>query len=88
MPEIIALMSQILSASSISKMFSYCTFVLRIGEQMIGPWGWSSGQRARLQLRRSEFESRRSLQILFRKILFENSATKQKVKMSVGLTKF
>ena len=55
---------------------------------MIGPWGWSSGQRARLQLRRSEFESRRSLQILFRKILFENSATKQKVKMSVGLTKF
>ena len=41
-----------------------------------GQWWWSSGQRARLLLRRSEFESRWSLQFLFCK-LFEKNENKQ-----------
>ena len=42
-----------------------------------GQWWWSSDQRARLLLRRSEFESRWSLQFLFRK-LFEKNENKPK----------
>ena len=40
-------------------------------------WWWSSGQRARLLLRRSEFESRLSIQFLVCK-LFEKDANNQK----------
>ena len=43
----------------------------------IGPWWWSSGQRARLLLRRSEFESRWGLQF-FCKIVVEKNENKQK----------
>ena len=42
-----------------------------------GQWWWSSGQRARLLLWRSEFESRWSLQFLFCK-LFEQNENKKK----------
>ena len=34
------------------------TFVTKQTFSQIGPWWWSSGQRARLLLRRSEFDSR------------------------------
>ena len=43
----------------------------------IGPWWWSSGQRARLLLRWSEFESRWGLQF-FCKIVIEKNENKQK----------
>ena len=42
-----------------------------------GPWWWSSGQRARLLFRRSEFESRWGLQF-FCKIFIEKNENKQK----------
>ena len=42
-----------------------------------GLWWWSSGQRARLLLRRSEFDSRWSLQF-FCKIVVEKNENKQK----------
>ena len=41
------------------------------------PWWWSSGQRAHLLLRRSEFESRWGLQF-FCKIVIEKNENKQK----------
>ena len=43
----------------------------------VGPWWWSSGQRARLLLRWSEFESRWGLQF-FCKIVIEKNENKQK----------
>ena len=42
-----------------------------------GPWWWSSGQHARLLLRRSEFESHWRLQF-FCKIIIEKNENKQK----------
>ena len=44
---------------------------------ILGLWWWSSGQRARLLLRRSEFDSRWSLQF-FCKIVVEKNENKQK----------
>ena len=41
------------------------------------PWWWSSGQRARLLLRQSEFDSRCSLQF-YCKIVVEKNKNKQK----------
>ena len=43
----------------------------------MGPWWWSSGQRACILLRRSEFESRWGLQF-FCKIVIEKNEYKQK----------
>ena len=57
----------------------YCGYYNRIMSKRshVGPWWWSSGQRARLLLRRSEFESRWSLQF-FCKIVIEKHENKQK----------
>ena len=48
-----------------------------IKELNVGPWWWSSGQRARLLLRQSEFESRWGLHF-FCKIVIEKHENKQK----------
>ena len=42
-----------------------------------GPWLWSSGQRARLLLRRSEFESAKACRF-YVNFLFEKTENKQK----------
>ena len=52
----------IIVAVVFSERFIEITTYIKFGKKkvctLIGPWWWSSGQRAHLQLRRSEFESR------------------------------
>ena len=50
----------------------------QIKRHCFGPWWWSSGQRARLLLRRSEFESRWDLQNFSVKFLLKRTKIKQK----------